>query len=341
MLLLEAELVIAILKQGMLLMIPQMSNTNSQNEFLWVEKYRPKTIDECILPPRIKKTFQSYVDTKEIPNLMLTGTAGVGKTTVAKAMCDQLGISHMFINSSEERGIDILRSKVRNYASTISLTGGKKVIILDEADYLTPEAQAAFRGILEEFSNNCTFILTCNFKSKLIDAIHSRCSVIDFSLKKEEKSKMATLFFKRINLILENENVKYDTKSVAQIVQKYFPDYRRTLNELQRFSKSGSIDADIISQISDVRKISDLITSLKNKDFNEMRKWVVTNSDIDPTRIYRKIYDSLYDYLKPHSIPQAVVIIAKYQYQSAFVTDQEINLVAALTEIMVDVEFQN
>jgi DNA polymerase III delta prime subunit len=317
----------------------QETKSVQEKEFLWTEKYRPKKIEDCILPPRIKNTFQSYVDTKQIPNLMLTGTAGVGKTTVAKAMCDQLGISHMFINSSDERGIDVLRTKVKNYASTLSMVGGKKVIILDEADYLTPEAQAAFRGLLEEFSHNCTFILTCNFKSKLIDAIHSRCSVIDFTLRKEEKPKMASLFYKRMHNILEIENVKFDGNTVAQIVQKFFPDYRRTINELQRFAKSGSIDPDIFSQISDVRRISDLIKNLKEKNFTEMRKWVVVNSDIDPARVYRKIYDSLYDYVKSNSIPQAVVILARYQYQSAFVADQEINLVACLTEIMVDVEF--
>lgn len=309
------------------------------DEYLYVEKYRPKTVAECILPDRIKTVFQEYVDSCNIPNLMLTGSAGVGKTTVAKAMCEQLNINHLFINSSEERGIDMLRTKIKGYASTISLTGGRKVIILDEADYLTPEAQAGLRGAIEEFSNNCSFIFTCNFKSRLIEALHSRCSVIDFSLRNDEKPKMATQMFKRVCSILEKENINYDKTVVQQIVAKYFPDYRRTLNELQRYGSSGSIDAGTLSQVSDVRKISELVGFLKSGDFGEMRKWVVANSDIEPARIYRRIYDSLYEYFKPESIPQAVVIISKYQYQSAFVADQEINLVACLTEIMIDCEY--
>jgi DNA polymerase III delta prime subunit len=313
---------------------------NSENKhFLFVEKYRPHTVDDCILPDRLKKQFQEYVKNKEIPNLMLTGTAGVGKTTVAKAMCDEIGINHLYINASENRGIDILRTTIRNYASTVSLTGGKKVIILDEADYMTPDAQAAMRGAIEEFAANCTFIFTCNFKSKLIDAIHSRCSVIDFALKNDEKAKMAMQLMKRMENILTQEGVTYDKTVLAKIIEKYFPDYRRTLNELQRFSSSGSLDAGIFAQLSDVRKIGDLVKHLKDKNFSEMRKWCVANSDIEPARIYRKIYDSLYEYFKPDSIPQAVVIISKYQYQAAFVSDQEICLVACLTEIMVDTEF--
>jgi replication factor C small subunit len=308
------------------------------SEFLFVEKYRPKTVADCILPDRIKKTFQEYVDQGNIPNLMLTGSAGVGKTTVAKAMCEQLGLNHLFINSSEERGIDMLRTKIKGYASTISLTGGRKVIILDEADYLTPEAQAGLRGAIEEFSENCSFIFTCNFKSRLIDALHSRCSVVDFTLKNEEKPKMAMQMFKRVCIILDKEEVNYDKAVVQQLVAKYFPDYRRTLNELQRYASSGSIDAGVLAQISDVRKIADLVGYLKSGNFSDMRKWVVSNSDIEPARIYRRIYDSLYEYFKPESIPQAVIIIGKYQYQAAFVADQEINLVACLTEIMVDTE---
>ncbi len=309
------------------------------SEFLWVEKYRPHTVADCILPDRMKKSFQEYVDRKEIPNLMLTGSAGVGKTTVAKAMCDEIGINHLYINASENRGIDTLRTTIRNYASTVSLTGGLKVIILDEADYLTPEAQAALRGAIEEFSQNCTFIFTCNFKSKLIDALHSRCSVIDFALKNDEKAKMAMQLMKRMENVLTQENVTYDKAVLAKIIEKYFPDYRRTLNELQRYSSSGSLDAGIVAQLSDVRKIGDLVKHLKEKNFGEMRKWCVTNSDIEPARIYRKIYDGLYEYMKPHSIPQAVVVIGKYQYQAAFVADQEINLVACLTELMVDCEY--
>jgi len=307
-------------------------------DFLWSQKYRPKTVAECILPDRIKAVFQQYVDTKNIPNLMLTGSAGVGKTTVAMAMCDEIGVNHLFINSSEERGIDVLRTKIKSYASTISLTGGRKVIILDEADYLTPEAQAGLRGAIEEFSDNCTFIFTCNFKSRLIEALHSRCSVIDFSLKTEEKPRMAAQLFSRLSVILNKESIEYDKQVLIKIVEKHFPDYRRTLNELQRYASSGSIDAGTLAQISDVRKINELVSHLKDKNFSEMRKWVVANSDADPSRIYRKIYDSLYEYFKPDSIPQAVLIISKYQYQSAFVADQEINLVACLTEIMIDCE---
>lgn len=307
--------------------------------FLWVEKYRPSTVNDCILPDRLKKIFQDYVNTKEIPNLMLTGTAGVGKTTVAKAMCAEIGVNHLFINSSEERGIDMLRTKIRTYASTMSLTGGKKVIILDEADYLTPEAQAALRGAIEEFANNCTFIFTCNFKSRLIEALHSRCSVVDFSLKRDEKQEMAAQLFKRMQFILSEESVKYDKEVLVKIIGKYFPDYRRTLNELQRYSASGNLDASIVAQLSDVRKIGDLVKHLKDKNFGDMRKWVVVNSDIDASSIFRKVYDSLFESFKPESIPQAVVIIAKYQYQSAFVADQEINLVACLTELMVECEF--
>jgi len=310
------------------------------DEFLWVEKYRPRKVNECILPDRIKKSFQEYVDKGSIPNLMLTGSAGVGKTTVAIAMCEEIGLNYLFINSSEERGIDMLRTRIKGYASTISLTGGRKVIILDEADYLTPEAQAGLRGAIEEFSDNCSFIFTCNFKARLIEALHSRCSVIDFTLKSDEKPDMAIMLTKRLENILSKEGVSYDKKVLVQIVGKFFPDYRRTLNELQRYSSGGSIDAGTLAQVSDVRKIADLVGFLKNQNFAEMRKWVVANSDIDPARIYRKIYDSLYEYFKPQSIPQAVVIIAKYQYQSAFVADQEINLVACLTEIMVDCEFE-
>ena len=307
--------------------------------FLWVEKYRPTTVNDCILPERLKKSFQEYVNRKEIPNLMLTGSAGVGKTTVAKAMCDEIGVNHLYINASENRGIDVLRTTIRNYASTISLSGGKKVIILDEADYMTPDAQAAMRGAIEEFAENCTFIFTCNFKSKLIDAIHSRCSVIDFALRNDEKKEMAAQLFKRLQFILTQEKIAYDKAVLAKIVEKFFPDYRRTLNELQRYGASGSLDAGIVAQLSDIRKISDLVKHLKEKNFGEMRKWCVANSDIEPARIYRKIYDGLYEYMKPHSIPQAVVTIGKYQYQSAFVADQEINLVACLTELMVDCEY--
>jgi DNA polymerase III delta prime subunit len=284
--------------------------------------------------------FQHYVTKGEIPNLLLTGTAGVGKTTVAKAMCEEIGLNYLFINSSEDRGIDMLRTKIMGYASTVSLTGGRKVIILDEADGLTPDAQDALRGAIEAFSSNCTFILTCNFKAKLKEAIHSRCSVIDFTLRKDEKPGMAGMFFKRLKDILDKEGVIYDSNALAKIVEKFFPDYRRTLNELQRYASFGSINSGVIAQISDVTTIADLVKHLKDKNFGEMRKWVTINSDIDPSRIFRKIYDGMYSYLKPESIPQCVIILARYQYQAAFVADQEINLTACLTEIMCDCEFQ-
>ena len=310
------------------------------SEYLYVEKYRPHKIEDCILPDRLKKVFQEYVTKGDIPNLMLTGTAGCGKTTVAKAMCEEIGCNFLFINSSDERGIDTLRTKIKGYASTVSLTGGRKVIILDEADYLTPEAQAGLRGAIEEFSENCSFIFTCNFKARLIDALHSRCSVIDFALKGDEKSKMAMQMFKRLANILTEESITYDKDVLGKIVQRYFPDYRRTLNELQRYSTSGNIDAGVLSQVESVRKLDDLIKALKEKDFSTMRKWVVNNSDIDQSRIFRSIYDNLCTYLKPESVPQAVVNLAKYQYQAAFVADQELNLVACLTELMVDCEMK-
>jgi DNA polymerase III delta prime subunit len=253
-------------------------------------------------------------------------------------MCDEIGCNYLFINSSEERGIDVLRTKVVGYASTVSLTGGRKVIILDEADGLTPDTQDALRGVIEKFSANCSFIFTCNFKAKIKDAIHSRCSIVDFTLKNNEKPTMASKMYKRLEQILTKESIEYDKTVLAKVVEKYFPDYRRTLNELQRYSVSGSIDAGIVPQLDSVRSLNELIKALKGKDFTAMRKWVVVNSDIDPSRIYRSIYDGLAEYLKPESIPGAVVTLAKYQYQSAFVADQELNLVACLTEIMVECE---
>jgi replication-associated recombination protein RarA len=310
------------------------------DEFLWSQVYRPKNIEDCILPERLKKVFQEFVYTSEIPNLMLTGSAGVGKTTVALAMCEELKLSYLFINSSEERGIDILRTKIKNYASTFSFDGKRKVVILDEADYITPEAQAALRGLMEEFSSNCTFVLTCNFKARLIDAIHSRCSVIDFSLSNEERPKIAAAFMTRIFDILVKENITYEKAVVVEIIKKFFPDFRRTLNEIQRYSIEGDLGAGVLAQVVSVRNMNELGKYLKEKNFTEMRKWVVSNSDIDPSRLFRKIYDTMYEYMKPESIPQAVIILAKYQYQSAFVADQEINLVAMLTEFMVDIEFK-
>ena len=305
---------------------------------LWTEKYRPKNIEDCILPERLKKPFQEYVTQKNIPNLLLTGGAGVGKTTVAKAMCNEIGCDFMIINGSDENGIDMVRNKITNYASSMSFTGGRKVIIIDEADYLSANAQAAFRNAIEEFAGNCSFIFTCNFKNKIIEPLHSRCAVIEFTLKASEKSSMATQFFKRIQTILSAEEITYETPVVAELIKKHFPDFRRVINELQRFSKFGKIDTGVLAQIVDV-SLADIIKFIKDKDFGAIRKWVASN-DVDPASLYRKLYDNLYEVLKPQSIPQAVVIIADYQYKQAFVADQEINLVACLTELMVSLEFK-
>ena len=305
---------------------------------LWTEKYRPKNIEDCILPERLKKPFQEYVTQKNIPNLLLTGGAGVGKTTVAKAMCNEIGCDFMVINGSDENGIDMVRNKITNYASSMSFAGGRKVIIIDEADYLSANAQAAFRNAIEEFAVNCSFIFTCNFKNKIIEPLHSRCAVIEFGLKASEKSSMAGQFFKRIQTILATEEITYETPVVAELIKKHFPDFRRVINELQRFSKFGNIDTGVLSQIVDV-SLSDIIKFIKDKDFGAIRKWVASN-DVDPASLYRKLYDNLYEVLKPQSIPQAVVILADYQYKQAFVADQEINLVACLTELMVSLEFK-
>jgi DNA polymerase III delta prime subunit len=306
---------------------------------LWTELYRPKTIADCILPERLKKPFQEYVNQKNIPNLLLAGGAGVGKTTVAKAMCEEIGCDYMVINGSDESGIDTFRNKIKTYASSMSLSGGRKVIIIDEADYLNPNStQPALRNAIEEFASNCSFIFTCNFKNRIIDPLHSRCAVIDFGLKNDEKSEMAGQFFKRVSGILQSEKVEFEPKVIAELVKKHFPDFRRVINELQRFSKFGKIDTGVLAQIGDV-SISEIVKHLKEKDFGSIRKWVAT-TDVDATTLYRKIYDNLYDVLKPQSIPQAVVILADYQYKQAFVADQEINTVACLTELMVSVEFK-
>ena len=305
---------------------------------LWTEKYRPKNIEDCILPERLKKPFQEYVTQKNIPNLLLTGGAGVGKTTVAKAMCNEIGCDFMIINGSDENGIDMVRNKITNYASSMSFTGGRKVIIIDEADYLSANAQAAFRNAIEEFAGNCSFIFTCNFKNKIIEPLHSRCAVIEFTLKASEKSSMAAQFFKRVQTILSDEEIAYETPVVAELIKKHFPDFRRVINELQRFSKFGKIDTGVLAQIVDV-SLADIIKFIKDKDFGAIRKWVASN-DVDPASLYRKLYDNLYEVLKPQSIPQAVIIIADYQYKQAFVADQEINLVACLTELMVSLEFK-
>ena len=309
------------------------------NESLWVEKYRPKTIADCILPEEYKKTFQSYVDRKEIPHLILCGSAGVGKTTVAKALCDEVGCDFLMINGSDESGIDTFRMKIKNYASSMSLMGTKKVIIIDEADYLNPNStQPAMRAAMEEFAHNCTFIMTCNYKSRIIEPLHSRCAVIEFKLRKEDKPKMAASFMKRVSDILTVEKVPFDKAVLVEVVKKYFPDYRRVINELQRYSVSGKIDTGILVSVADV-SISELVKSLKEQDFSAMRKWVAENGSEDPVRLYRKIYDSLYTILDRATIPNAVIILARYQYQAAFCADQELNLTACLTELMVECKF--
>ena len=306
---------------------------------LWVEKYRPAKVEDCILPDAIKSTFQEYVNRREIPNLLLSGSAGVGKTTIAKALCEEVGCDYIIINGSDESGIDVLRNKIKNYASSVSLMGGRKVVIIDEADYLNPNStQPAMRGAIEEFADNCSFIFTCNFKNRIIDPIHSRCTVIDFRIN-GQKAKMAAQFFKRVEWILEQENVQYDKEVVAAVITKHFPDNRRILNELQRYAVGGTIDKGILNSVSDIQ-LADLLAALKTKDFSAARKWVTNNLDNDPARIFRKLYDSLYESLKANSVPQLVLILAKYQYQAAFVADSEINLIACLTEIMVDCEFK-
>ena len=310
------------------------------NAFLWVEKYRPSTIDECILPDSMKKTFKEFINSGELPNFLFCGGAGVGKTTVAKALCNEIGAEYLFINGSEESGIDILRHKIKNFASSVSLTDAKKVVILDEADYLNANStQPALRGFIEEFSNNCRFIFTCNFKNRIIEPLHSRCAVIEFKIDNSEKPKIAAGFYRRVMDILSQEKVQADSKVVAELITKYFPDYRRILNELQRYSVSGVIDSGILVNLSDESYV-ELIKNLKAKNFTEARKWVAKNSDIESTELFRKLYDKAIDYLEQASIPQLVLILAEYQYKAAFVADREINTMAALTEIMAQLKFK-
>ena len=312
------------------------------NDFLWVEKYRPEKVDDCILPDESKAMFKGFLEQGEIPNLLLSGPAGIGKTTIAKALCRELGADFYVINGSDEgRFLDTVRNKAKTFASTVSLTSGSshKIIIVDEADNTTPDVQLLLRASIEEFQKNCRFIFTCNYKNKIIEPLHSRCSVVDFHIKGKEKAQLASAFLKRINSILEQENIEFELKVVAEVIQKHFPDFRRTLNELQRYASRGKIDTGILAQVADV-KISDLIGYLREREFTKMKKWVTSNIDNEPQVIMRKIYDNLYTYLLPKSIPEAVLVIGEYQYKATFVMDQEINLVAFLTELMMRCEFK-
>lgn len=305
---------------------------------LWCEDYRPKVMSDCILPSRLITPFKKYVKTKKIPNLLLYGPAGVGKTTTALAMCDEVGCERMVVNGSDDNGVDVVRGSIRNFASSLALFGGRKVLIIDEADYLTPNAQGAFRGIIEECENNCSFIFTCNYPRKIIEAIHSRCSCIDFTLKPEEKEMMARGFYARLIQILQEKNIEFDKQVLADVLKRFFPDFRRTLNELQMYSQFGKIDIGILAHLA-TTEISHIAGFLKAKDFNNLRKWVAANP-IDPSDFFRKLYDSLYDIMKPGSVPQAVLTIADYQYKQAFVADPEINIMACLTELMVSCEMR-
>ena len=310
------------------------------DQFLWVEKYRPQKIDECVLPESLKDTFKQYIAHGELPHFLLSGTAGVGKTTVAKALCNEIGADFIMINGSEESGIDTLRTKIKGFASTVSLTDAPKIIIIDEADYLQANStQPALRSFIEEFSANCRFIFTCNFKNRILEAIHSRCACIDFKIDNKDKQVLLGLFFKRATQILKQENVDFDQKVVAELITKHFPDYRRVLNELQRYSVSGKIDSGILVNMSQ-ESFKDLIKMMKEKDFTNVRKWVGKNSDSDTVALFRELYDNSVTYMAPESIPQLVLILADYQYKAAFVADHELNIMAALTEVMANVKFK-
>ena len=309
-------------------------------QFLWAEQYRPRDIESCVLPKTLKSSLQSFVDKETLPNLIFSGGPGVGKTTAARAMLEQIGSTYMFINGSEESGIDVLRTKIKNFASTVSLEGGKKYLILDEADYLNPQStQPALRGFIEEFHKNCGFILTCNYKNRIIPALQSRCSVIDFVIPNAEKAKLAQQFFKRVMEILNENEIKFNEKVVAELINNHFPDWRKVLNELQRYSVSGEIDAGILVNLSD-KNIKDLMAMMKKKEFTNVRKWIVDNLDNDSDKLFRSIYDNLYEFVDPSSIPHVVVALGEYQYKAAFVADLEINMMACLTEIMGRVKFK-
>jgi|TARA_R110000823_G_scaffold274304_4_gene393244 DNA polymerase III delta prime subunit len=310
------------------------------SEFLWVEKYRPQTIQDCVLPISIKKTFEDIVKGGDLHNMLLAGTAGLGKTTVAKALCNELDLDYLLINGSEESGIDTLRTKIKQFASSVSLQGGYKVVILDEADYLNAQStQPALRGFIEEFSGNCRFIMTCNFKNRIIEPLHSRCTTIDFNVSKKDSVKLCGQFLQRCTHILDTEGVTYDERVVAEVIMKHMPDWRKVLNELQRYGSSGTIDTGILVSLSEV-SLNDLMIFLKEKNFKSMRQWVSNNIDSEPAAIYRKIYDNMTSYVEPSSLPQLVLILADYQYKNSFVADHELNTVACLTEIMAGVSFK-
>lgn len=317
-----------------------MNELNVNNEqFLYVEKYRPQTIDECILPEPLKETFKEFIKSGRVPNFLFSGTAGVGKTTIAKALCTEIGAEYYLINGSTEGGIDTIRNQVRNFASTVSLTNAKKVIIIDEADGLSMDAQKALRGSIEEFANNCSFIFTCNYKAKIAEPLHSRCTCVDFKIDNKDKQRIAASFFKRATAILKAENIEFDSKVVAELVTKYFPDYRRILNELQRYSVSGKIDSGILVNASE-ENFTPLLKMLKEKNFTEVRKWVGINSDMESTELFRRLYDKSVEYIEVTSIPQLVLILADYGYKNAFVVDREINTMACLTEVMSSCSFK-